>query len=119
MKQVNDFARLLSGFLNNYLPDEKGVSANTIKSYSYTFILLIKYMHENKNIPATKLSFTLLNKDLVVGFLDWLQKERGCCEATRNQRLAAISSFIRYAEYMNPGHLFDCHQILSIPAKKT
>ena len=119
MKQVNDFARLLSGFLNNYLPHEKGVSANTIKSYSYTFILFIKFMHENKNVPATKLSFTHLKKDLVVGFLDWLQKDRGCGEATRNQRLAAISSFIKYAEYMTPDHLFDCHQILSIPAKKT
>jgi site-specific recombinase XerD len=119
MKQVNEFARLLSGFLNNYLPHEKGVSANTIKSYSYTFILFIKYMHENMNVPVTRLSFTLLNKDLVVGFLGWLEKERGCGEATRNQRLAAISSFIKYAEYMNPDHLFDCHQILSIPAKKT
>ena len=119
MKQVNDFARLLSGFLNNYLPHEKGVSANTIKSYSYTFILFIKYMHENRNVPVTRLSFTHIKKDLVVGFLDWLQNERGCGEATRNQRLAAISSFIKYAEYMNPNHLFDCHQILSIPAKKT
>ena len=119
MKQVTDFARLLSGFLKTYLPHEKGVSANTIKSYSYTFILFIKYMHVNKNLPVTKLSFTLLNRDLVAEFLDWLQKERGCGEATRNQRLAAISSFIKYAEYMNPSHLFDCHQILSIPSKKT
>ncbi len=119
MKHVNDFARLLSGFLNNYLPHEKGVSENTIKSYSYTFILLIKYLHENRKVPVTKLSFTHLNKDLVVDFLDWLQKVRGCCDATRNQRLAVISSFIKYAEYMNPGHLFDCHQILSIPVKKT
>jgi len=119
MKQVTDFARLISGFLNTYLIHEKGVSANTIKSYSYTFILFIKYMHVNKNVPVTKLSFTFLNRDLVSGFLDWLQKERGCGEATRNQRLAAISSFIKYAEYMNPGHIFDCHQILSIPSKKT
>ena len=119
MKHINDFARLLSGFLNNYLSHEKGVSANTIKSYSYTFILLIKYLQENRNVPVTKLSFTHLNKDLVVDFLDWLQKERGCSDATRNQRLAAISSFIKYAEYMNPSHLFDCHQILCIPVKKT
>ena len=118
MKQATDFARLLSGFLNNYLPHEKGVSANTLKSYSYTFILFIKYMHENRNVPVTSLSFAHLKKDLVVGFLEWLQNERGCGEATRNQRLAAISSFIKYAEYMNPDHLFDCHQILSIPAKK-
>jgi site-specific recombinase XerD len=119
MKQVNDFARILSGFLNNYLLQEKGVSANTVKSYCYTFILFIKYMCMIRNVPVTKLSFSLFNKDLVTGFLDWLQKERGCGEATRNQRLAAISSFIKYAEYMAPGHLFDCHQILSIPAKKT
>lgn len=119
MKQANDFARLLSGFLNNYLPYEKGVSPNTIKSYSYTFILFIRFMHMIRGIPVTKLSFTHLNKDLVVGFLDWLQKERKCSESTRNQRLAAISSFIKYSEYMAPGHLFDCQQILSIPAKKT
>ncbi|MDZ7607129.1 MAG: hypothetical protein U5K79_16430 [Cyclobacteriaceae bacterium] len=42
MKKVTDFARLTSGFLGEYLPNEKGVSVNTIKSYSYTFILLIK-----------------------------------------------------------------------------
>lgn len=119
MKQLTDFARLLSGFLNNYLPHEKGVSMHTVKSYSYTFILFIKYMHDIRSVPATRLAFQLLNKEVVVGFLDWIQKERGCGEATRNQRLAAISSFIKYAEYMNPGHLFDCQQILSIPAKKT
>ena len=119
MKQVTDFARLLSGFLNNYLTHEKGVSAHTVKSYSYTFILFIKYMRDIRNVPATRLTFQLLNKQVVVGFLDWLQNDRGCGAATCNQRLAAISSFIKYAEYMNPGHLFDCQQILSIPAKKT
>jgi integrase/recombinase XerD len=72
-----------------------------------------------RKVPVNRLSFTLLNKDLVTGFLDWLQKERGCGESTRNQRLAAISSFVKYAEYMTPGHLFDWHQILSIPSKKT
>jgi integrase/recombinase XerD len=119
MKHTTDFARLLSGFLKSYLPHEKGVSDNTIKSYSYTFMLFIKYMHEVRNIPVTRLTFLHLNKEVVVGFLDWIQEKRHCGAATRNQRLAAISSFVKYAEYMNPGHLFDCHQILSIPAKRT
>lgn len=119
MKKATDFARLLSGFLKNYLPNEKGVSVNTVKSYSYTFILFIKYMRDIRKIPVTRLTFSHLNKEVIVGFLDWIQKERSCSDATRNQRLAAISSFIKYAEYMNPGHLFDSHQILSIPAKKT
>lgn len=119
MKQSTDLARLISGFLNNYLPNEKGASTNTIKSYSYTFILLIKYMRDIKNIPANRLSFKHINKEVIVGFLDWLQKERKCSDTTRNQRLAAISSFIKYAEYMIPDRLFDCNQILAIPVKKT
>lgn len=119
MKQSTDFSRFISGFLNNYLPNEKGVSLNTIKSYSYTFILLVKYLRDIKNIQASRLSFRHLTKDVIVGFLDWLQKERGSSDTTRNQRLAAISSFVKYAEYMNPGQLFDCLQIISIPVKKT
>src|SRR5690606_6510180 len=119
MKQATDFARLTSGFLNEYLPNEKGMSVNTIKSYSYAFILLIRYMHEVLKVGVDRLTFRHLNKGVLVGFLDWLQKERHCSDATRNQRLAALSSFIKYAEYMFPNHLYDCHQILSIPIKKT
>jgi integrase/recombinase XerD len=119
MKYATNFARLTSQFLNAYLPNEKGLSSNTIKSYTYTFILLIKFMEDQKKINLSKLEFAHLNKDTIIGFLDWLQKERHCGDSTRNQRLAAISSFIKYAEYMNSEHLFDCHQILSIPVKKT
>jgi site-specific recombinase XerD len=119
MKLTTDFSRLTSQFLNDYLPNEKGVSANTIKSYTYSFILFIKYMRDIRKIHISRLEFTHLNKEVIVGFLDWLQKERNCSDTTRNQRLAAMSSFIKYAEYMNPDHLLDCHQILSIPVKKT
>lgn len=118
MKQPTDFAKYISGFLGNYLTNEKGVSGNTIKSYSYTFILFTNFMHEVKKIHINKLSFKHITKDVVVDFLNWLQSNRGCCDATRNQRLAAISSFIKYAEYMDPAGLYESHRILSIPVKK-
>lgn len=119
MKHPTDFAKYLSGFLNRYLPNEKGASENTIKSYSYTFILFIKYMHDIKKININRLSLKHINKEAVVGFLEWLQSNRSSSDATRNQRLAAISSFIKYVEYMDPASLYEYHQILSIPAKKT
>ncbi len=119
MKKVTDFAKLTSGFLGEYLPNEKGVSTNTIKSYSYTFILLIRFMQLVLKVPPTRLTLGHLTKEVIVGFLDWLQKERKCGDATRNQRLAALSSFIKYAEYTSPSNLFNCHQILSIPIKRT
>lgn len=119
MKSPTDFAKHISGFLNNYLTNERGVSSNTIKSYSYTFILFIHYMQDVKKIHINKLSLQHVTKTVIVEFLNWLQSDRHCSDATRNQRLAAISSFIKYVEYIYPARLHDCHQILSIPVKKT
>jgi site-specific recombinase XerD len=118
MKQVTDLAKYLSDFLGNHLSNERGVSINTVKSYSYTFILLINYMHDVKKITIEKLSFIHLTRNVVVDFLDWLQTERDCSNATRNQRLSAISSFIKYATYQVPTSLHESQQILSIPVKK-
>ncbi|MCK5839842.1 MAG: tyrosine-type recombinase/integrase [Bacteroidales bacterium] len=119
MKQPTDFAKYISGFLYNYLTNERGVSKNTIKSYSYTFILFVNFMHEVKKIHINRLSLKDITKEVVVEFLDWIQSNRKCCDSTRNQRLAAISSFIKYVEYMDPAALYKYHQILSIPIKKT
>ncbi len=119
MKQPSDFSKYISGFLANYLTNERGVSKNTIKSYSYSFILFINFMDEVRKIHINRLSLKDITKEVVVEFLDWIQSNRKCSDSTRNQRLAAISSFIKYVEYMNPAALYDCHQILSIPAKKT
>lgn len=114
MKGSTDFAKYLSGFLGNYLANERGMSSNTIKSYSYTFILFIGYMRDVKRISIDKLSFRHITRSVVVDFLDWLQKERGCSNTTRNQRLSAIISFIKYAVYKDPVRLQECQQILSI-----
>jgi len=119
MKQPTDFAKYLSGFLYNYLTNEKGLSKNTITSYSYSFILFVNFMYEVKKIHINRLSLNHITKETVVEFLDWIQNNRKCSDSTRNQRLAAISSFIKYVEYMDPAALYKYHQILSIPKKKT
>lgn len=119
MKQPTDFSKYVSAFLGNYLTNERGVSQNTIKSYSYAIILFINFMNEVKRIHVNTLSMNDITKDVVADYLNWLQDNRKCSNTTRNQRLSAISSFIRYVEYMNPATLYNCHQILSIPAKKS
>lgn len=119
MKQPTDFSKYISGFLSNYLTNERGVSKNTIKSYSYSFILFVNFMDKVKKIHINRLTLKDITKDVVVEFLDWIQSNRKCSDSTRNQRLAAISSFIKYVEYMNPAALYNYHQILSIPAKKS
>src|SRR5690606_6051000 len=119
MKGSTDLGKDLSNFLGHYLPHERGLSPNTIKSYSFTFTLLIRHLHKVKRIPIHRLSFEHLTRQVITDFLDWLQTERKCTNATRNQRLAAITSFVKYAGYENPGCLHEVQQILAIKQKRT
>lgn len=98
MSDKSIFLPLLDDYVNTYLPVGIGVQPNTIKSYKYAFRLLIEYMHDKKGIPADGITFEALDYDTLSGFFEWILKERKCSETTRNQRLAALLSFSKYAQ---------------------
>src|SRR5580658_6473396 len=116
--ETTNFAKYLSRFLTKYLPGERNVSPNTILAYRDTFVQFITFMKEQKGIGAHKLTLDKITKDTVVEFLDWLQQNRHCSNATRNYRLAAIRSFFSYLQYESPEMLFELQRILSIKVKK-
>jgi len=117
--QPTDFSKRLTDFLTGYLPGERGASNNTIASYRDTFILFLTFLKERKGISAEKLTLCQITKEIVVEFLSWLERERCCCAATRNVRLAALHSFFKYLQYQNPENLAEWQRILSIPVKRT
>lgn len=114
-----DFAKYLTQFLVVYLPAQRNVSLNTIKSYRDTFKLLIRYCQEIEQLPAERITMNALSSGLIIGFLTWLQEERNCSNSTRNQRLAAIHSFYRYVQFEEPAALYHFQKVISIPVKKT
>jgi len=114
----NNFAKYITSFFLEYLSGERGASPHTIRSYSNTFILLLNYMDEVKHVKADKLVLTHINREVVLGFLDWLQNNRKCGNATRNQRLAALHAFFKYMQYEDIQHLEQWQEILSIKIKK-
>ena len=118
MKPTN-FAKHLTEFLSVYLPTQKNVSKNTICSYRDTFKLLINYSQDIKNISAERITIDLLSKEWIIDFLEWLEIHRKCSISTRNQRLAAIHSFFRYAQAEEPAGIFHFQKIVSIPIKKS
>lgn len=115
--EPTDFSKYLSGFLIGYLSHERGASKNTICAYRDTFVLFIAYM-ELRGIKVSRLTLQTITQAVVVGFLDWLQKERKNSNATRNARLAAIHALFSYIQYQNPECLYECQKILKIPMKK-
>ncbi|MDC7250979.1 MAG: phage integrase SAM-like domain-containing protein [Sphaerochaetaceae bacterium] len=98
MNKPSIFLNLLDDFLNNYLPCSVGVSPNTAISYKYAFRILIEFMYSVKGIPADKIIFDNLDYNTLLEFFSWIEKDRGCSIATKNQRLSAILSFSAYAQ---------------------
>ena len=115
---ATDFAVFLGRFLTAYLPGVRGCSANTIASYRDTFKLLIVFFRDDRTIPPEKLSLGLIDAGAIAQFLDWLEHERHNSVSTRNQRLAAISSFCRWMQSEDPARMARYQAILAIPAKK-
>lgn len=117
--KMNDFAWHLSSFLVKYLSGEKNISKNTIASYRDTFRLFLLFCEEEKKISPDRITLSSLTKELVMEYLDWLEKKRKCCIATRNQRLSSMHGFLRYVQRQSPENLFEIRRILGISSKKT
>lgn len=118
-KETSTFMKLLENFITIHLTQARGLSQNTALSYKTTFRLLIDYMYVQKGISADNITFSVLDLDAITGFMDWIENERGCSAATRNQRLAAICSFSEFAQNRD----FDAASgfrsaVLRVPMKK-
>lgn len=113
-----DFTKATTDYLSHYLPEVRGLSSNTITSYRDMFKQLLTYYAENKDIPANKMEIKYLTYDNVTSFLEWIEQERKVSIATRNQRQAAIQSFVKYLRYRYPEGLSQYHDILEMKAKK-
>lgn len=119
MKMTNDFPQLLSSFLLNELPSIHNQSKNTIASYRDTYVQLLNFMENEKGISSDKIKVTDLTVTAIEEFLNWLETEKGNSISTRNQRLAAIRSLFHYIQKNAPEYMFQCHQIIGIPFKKS
>lgn len=117
--KTTDFAIHLSRYFTSYLPNERGSSPQTIDSYRYAFILFLEYMESVKKIRPEKMEIQHFTREIVLGFLKWLEDKRKNSPSTRNYRLAAMKGFVQYLKYEFPDYLEEYQKILGIPIKKT
>lgn len=113
-----DFTKAVTDYLSHYLSEVRGLSLNTVSSYRDMFKQLLIYFDTNRNISANEMEIKLLTYENVSDFLEWLERERKVSISTRNQRQAAIQSFIKYLRYRYPENLSEYHDILDMKAKK-
>jgi site-specific recombinase XerD len=115
---ATDFAVALRRFLTSYLAGLRGCSPATIASYRDTFKLLIAWFRDERSVPPGKLTLDRIDAAAVTAFLAHLQEDRHNSISTRNQRLAAISSFCTWMQAEDPARMPCWQGILAIPVKK-
>ena len=109
----------ISVFLRERLPLQRGASIHTCDSYAYSFQLLFEFASRRFGVTPSRLYLEQIDARLVMEFLGYLESDRGNCPNTRNARLAAIKSFMRFIEFRVPALLDHTREILAIPTKKT
>jgi integrase/recombinase XerD len=104
---------LLQIFFTDFLIAQRRLSLQTVASYRDTFRLLLQFVHRETGIEPVA-----VKTEIIVRFLDTLEKDRGNTVVSRNLRLTAIRSFYRMVALRDPASVDIATRVLAIPLKR-
>ena len=110
-------AAALHGFFSDYLPRQRALSQHTLHSYRDSLKLLLQFVAGKKADPS-QLTVEQLTVEQLTAFLQHLETGRKNATSTRNVRLSAVHSFMRYLGAHHPQHLAQAQRLLSVPFKR-
>lgn len=119
MKSPPTLAGLLESFFRRRLVEQRNASPATVEGYRDALRLLVRYVAERTKREPCALTVTDFDRDIILDFLENLERVRGNRAQTRNARLTAIRSFFRHVAASDPGSLGIAQRVLSIPTKRT
>lgn len=111
-------ALLLESFFHSRLTKQRNASRSTIASYRDALRMLILFAAERTGRKPCALVVEDLDRDVILAFLDELEKNRKNTIQTRNARLTAIRSFFHHIAANDPASLGIAQRVLAIPLKK-
>jgi site-specific recombinase XerD len=83
-------------FLEVYLPKQCGRSPHTVKSYRDALSLFRRYILKTVGTSIGEFTFAECTRERVLGFMNYLSELKSK-PSTRNQRLAALKSYLMFA----------------------
>jgi integrase/recombinase XerD len=112
------FAMLVQRFFTEHLTHHRAVSPRTVTAYGDTFRLLLQFAERHTGKPPTSMKLVDIDAKLVLAFLDHLERDRKDGARSRNARLAALRSFLKYAAHYDLSALGVIEQALAVPMKR-
>jgi integrase/recombinase XerD len=117
-KAAPSFATLLQRFFTEHLTRQRALSPRTVAAYRDTFRLLLRFTERQLGKAPTAVTLADLDARLLLAFLDHLEQERGNGARSRNARLAAVRSFLKYAVRHDLSALSGIERALAVPMKR-
>jgi site-specific recombinase XerD len=111
-------SQCLLPYFEEYLPNIKGASPETIKTYRDAFGLFLLFAAKHNQMVIKDLEVEHLSFELIFAFLNHLEKDRNNQARTRNNRLAALKSLAKMIRMLYPEHRETADMILNIPQKR-
>jgi site-specific recombinase XerD len=115
---MTPIAPLITEFLREHMPRQRGYSPLTCESYAHCFKLLFMFAAQRLRVRPSQLMLEEIDAEMVIAFLAHIEQDRGNSPSTRNLRLAAIKAFMRYVEFKCPSALEQAARIHAIPGKR-
>ncbi len=110
--------KCLHKFFSYYLPQIKGGSPQTLEVYKKSFELFLHFAAKHKKCSVQSLQLEHLSTEIVIAFLQYLEKDRQNSVRTRNLRLAAIKSLAKMIRLLYPEYREYADNLRLIPQKR-
>ena len=112
------FTALVQSFFAEYLTQQRGLSAQTVAAYRDAFVLFLAFAQARLQKAPTAMQLADLTPTLILAFLDHLESERHNAVRSRNARLAALRTFLKFAGHKDVTGLHIVAQALGVPMKR-
>lgn len=112
------FGALVQSFFTDYLTQQRGLSARTVSAYRDAFLMFLEFAQTRLHKAPTAMQFSDLTPALILAILDHLEDDRHNSVRSRNARLAALRTFLKFVAHRNVSSLHIVEQALGVPMKR-
>jgi len=117
-KTPPSFAALVQAYFAEYLTQQRALSPQTIAAYRDAFVLFLEFAQSRLGKSPAALALADMTPELITAFLVHLEEQRHNCVRSRNARLAALRSFLKFAGRRDVASLQLVERALAIPVKR-
>jgi site-specific recombinase XerD len=112
------FASLIQQFFTEYLVAQRALSPRTVACYRDALMLFLDFASRKLGKAPTNMRLVDLQSDLILAFLDHLERSRHNAVRSRNLRLTALRTFLKFAGRRDVTSLHVVERALAVPMKR-